>query len=324
MSASERTVRRRARARLQTGLERPRSGDRAGTASTLRRTRPSMPDPAEVDVPAELRARDRGTTCRATPTATRRRCPRCTPRRAARLVLARGDPPGGRGDAGHARVPVVGRDLLRHAQRPSRSGAATCTCAPASPATLRNAAGGLRGVSRRGRGRAGSRTSRSASSSASAPATWRRWRRSTAATSGRSTPSDARRDRRCAIRDGREEVAARPRPRATTSYRLPVGRQGADDEHDRAPLPSDIDEPGPRTDRRSTSASAATGAAQGADRDGPGRGPEGARGVRPARPRRRRLLDGQEGQLHPQGRRWTSTSAATPTSPSPAPSRTAC
>ena len=39
------------------------------------------------------------------------------------------------------------------------------------------------------------------------------------------------------------------------------------------------------------------GAAQGADRDDAGPGGEGARGLGPARPRRRRLLDGQEGQL---------------------------
>ena len=48
-----------------------------------------------------------------------------------------------------------------------------------------------------------------------------------------------------------------------------------------------------------------------------------ARGVRPARPRRRRLPDGQEGVVPPEGRRWRSTSSATPTSPSPARSRTA-
>ena len=37
----------------------------------------------------------------------------------ARLVLARGDPAGGRGDAGHARLPVERRHLLRHAAHPS-------------------------------------------------------------------------------------------------------------------------------------------------------------------------------------------------------------
>ena len=60
--------------------------------------------------------------------------------------------------------------------------------------------------------------------------------------------------------------------------------------------------------------------AKGAARDRPGGGAPRARGVRAARSRRRGSSDGQEGLVHPQGR-WTSSSAATPTSQSPAPSR---
>ena len=59
-------------------------------------------------------------------------------------------------------------------------------------------------------------------------------------------------------------------------------------------------------------------------RDGPGGGAARARGVGAARPRRRRLLDGQEGVASSPRARWTSTSAATPTSPSRARSRTGC
>ena len=58
-------------------------------------------------------------------------------------------------------------------------------------------------------------------------------------------------------------------------------------------------------------------------RPGAGRGPPGARRLGPARPRRRRLLDGQKGLLPAPRRHGRSTSAATRTSPSPAPSRTA-
>ena len=53
----------------------------------------------------------------------------------ARLVLARGDPPGRRRDAGHARLPVERRDLLRHAAHRAQRAAATCTSARAWPAT---------------------------------------------------------------------------------------------------------------------------------------------------------------------------------------------
>ena len=56
---------------------------------------------------------------------------------------------------------------------------------------------------------------------------------------------------------------------------------------------------------------------------GPGRRDRGGQGVRPARPRRRRLPDRHEVGLHPAGQPASrSTSSSTPTSPSRAPART--
>ena len=99
----------------------------------------TVPDPADVEVPAELRAEIEGYMARyperhsaALPGARRRP-------EGPRLVLARGDPPGGRGDAGHARLPVGGRHVLRHAAHPADAAAATCTSAPAWPATCADA-----------------------------------------------------------------------------------------------------------------------------------------------------------------------------------------
>ena len=52
----------------------------------------------------------------------------------ARLVLARGDRAGRLRDARDARLPGVGRELLRHARDRARSGATASTCARTSPA----------------------------------------------------------------------------------------------------------------------------------------------------------------------------------------------
>ena len=110
----------------------PRLGRGASTSTGAagRRPRPGRRRRARPSCARRSRA-----TWRATPTATRRRSRRCRRAEGARLVLAHGAPPGGRGDAGDARLPVLGRDLLRHAAHASPSAAATCTCAPASPAT---------------------------------------------------------------------------------------------------------------------------------------------------------------------------------------------
>ena len=103
-------------------------------------------------------------------------------------------------------------------------------------------------------------------------------------------------------------------------------RQGRDDVlevHDATQLLyEDIDEPGLATLDGYSRARRLRDAAQGAA-DGAGRRAAGDARLGRPRPRRRRLRDGQEDVLHPQGRRWTSTSSATPTSPSPARSRTA-
>ena len=95
----------------------------------------TIPDPASVDVPAAPARRDRG------PHGQVPRPPLGRAARAgrgaggARLVLARGDRPGGGGHAGHARLPVERGDLLRHAAHRARSARATCTSARAWPAT---------------------------------------------------------------------------------------------------------------------------------------------------------------------------------------------
>ena len=92
--------------------------------------------------------------------------------------------PGGRGDAGDARLPVERRHLLRHAAHPSgRAPLRLRLHQRRLPPAQRQ--GRLRGDPRRRPASRGSRTSSCASSSAWAPATWRRWRRSTAATSAR-------------------------------------------------------------------------------------------------------------------------------------------
>ena len=138
----------------------------------------------------------------------------------ARLVLARGAPPGRRGDAGHARLPVARSRASTTCSTRSPSAAATCTSARASPAHAEAPSRVLRRDRARGRERGprGRRDPRA--SSASAPATWRRWRRSTAATSARSTPSDAD-EIVAAIREGRTVLPGRGLE--DPDYRLPWG-----------------------------------------------------------------------------------------------------
>ena len=120
-----------------------------------------------------------------------------------RLVHARGDPPGRRGDGRDPRLPRVGRELLRPLRDSSPSGRhrvlvctniscwmngadelleAFCEAAGVDPTRPPTAA--------RARPTA---SSSSAASSASAPATSRRWPRSTSATTGRSSTATRRR-----------------------------------------------------------------------------------------------------------------------------------
>ena len=89
------------------------------------------------------------------------------------------------------------------------------------------------------------------------------------------------------------------RRRAAPSRTGRVGARGHD--HRERVLTANIDEPGLHTIEVYERLGGYRSAAQGAVRHGAGGGAHRARGVRPARPRRRRLLDGQEGQLHPQG-----------------------
>ena len=178
-------------------------------------------------------------------------------------MLARGAQAGGRGDAGHARVPVLGRDLLRHAHT-EPVGATTCTSARASRACC--------AARRRSRGaqEAGAdlEDAKSARSSASAPATWRRWPRSTAASSGRSTRATA--PEIVAALQGGPRKPLPGRGLGDEGYKLPWRRRA--DGMRRPPLDGHRRaEPDARS--TSTSASAATRRCARRSRDGPGRGP---------------------------------------------------
>ena len=110
MSAEEYSQRAATRARSA-----PRPCLRAGTPRWTSTSRRPVPDPAEVEVPEALRAEIETIIARypdrhsaALPALARRAG-------GARLVLAAGHRPGGRGDAGDPRLPVLGGDVLRHA-----------------------------------------------------------------------------------------------------------------------------------------------------------------------------------------------------------------
>ena len=124
------------------GRDRPVSGSQrpgapsAGTRpSTCGRTPPSCPIPPQVDVPAELRDEIEARMAQVPRPALGRAARAGRRAEGARLVLAARDPPGGRGDAGHARLPVLAWPPSTTCCAPSPSASATCTCAPASPAT---------------------------------------------------------------------------------------------------------------------------------------------------------------------------------------------
>ena len=148
-----------------------------------------------------------------------------------RLVHARGDPPGGRGDGRDAR-PTWSRvatfyDLFRPAPIGRAPGARLPQHLLLDARRRRPARGVLRGDRRRPprcrpprRELARTASSSSRASSASAPATSRRWPRSTSATTGRSTDERRARRRSSAARRRR---AARPR-RRSPSAAPPAGR----------------------------------------------------------------------------------------------------
>ncbi len=100
----------------------------------------------------------------------------------------------------------------------------------------------------------------------------------------------------------------------------PVGRDAGDAEVKL--FYEDIDRPGLNTLRGLREGRRLRDAQEGAEDGARGRARRAA-GLRGPRSRRRRLRDGQEGVLPAPRARWTSTSSATPTSPSRGPSRTA-
>ena len=200
---------------------------------------PTVPDPADVEVPAELRAEIEGYMARypdrhsaALPAlgAAQRVHGWCSPEAIHQVAAVMQVTPA------YLSSVATFYDMLRTRPTGSRY-VYVCTSVACHLRTPRRST--TRSPPRRA-SRA-SRTWRCASSSASAPATWRRWPRSTAATSGRSRQ---RRRRARARRDGGPRAV--PRPRAGGRL-MPETRV----------LLEHIDEPG-LTRSTSTSASAAT------------------------------------------------------------------
>ena len=230
---------------------------------------------------------------------------------ALRLVHAGGDPPGRRGDAGDARLPGVGGELLR----------------PAAHRAGRHPQGrGLhqhqlldarrrRAARRLPRGRRG--TTRSffvtgfeclgACDIAPMASIDERYFGPLEAAEAKTAIEQLRAGAEVLPEKALEKrAAAGRRPMPETRMLLEERRR-----------------PGAAHDRRLQGLRRLRHAGEGLPRDGGRRGAQGARRLGPARARRRRLLDGQKGLLPAPRRDGASTSAATPTSPSRAPSRTA-
>ena len=190
-------------------------------------------------------------------------------------------------------VPDLGGDLLRHVRDRARRARTTSTCARTSRARC---AAPTRSTRRWRTPPATTRASTCARSSASARATSRRWPRSTASTSARSTEDDCRSDRR---------RRARPAARCCRTSSCAERKVAAEHWQDRWPS--------------STRSSSRTSTSPGSNTldvyerrggyemlrkaldDGARRGAQRAARLRRARPRRRRLRDGHEDVLHPQG-----------------------
>ena len=213
----------------------------------------------------------------------------------ARLALAHGDGAGRVRDAPDARLPGL-------------ASRASTTCSSSRP---KGADGRLRVhehlvlAARRGRdlrprqGRARRRPGlqRARASSASAPARSRRWPRSTASTSARSTKDDVER-MRDDVKAGDDVLPDKQlakRKAASKHWQEHAVIDNID-----TILFKDIDEPGPEHARRLRQARRLRDAQEGAE-DGAGRRPRRDARQRRARPRRRRLRDGPQDVLHPQG-----------------------
>ena len=293
---------------------RARAGPRALRGGRSPRPGPGDP-PGDEALPAEALGGDPGALGGAAPL---------------RLVHARGDR-AGRGRHGrHPRLPRVRGQLLRPLPPRARGRApgARLHQHQLLARAARTPARGLRGRRRRGGTGERRRTARSSSaaSSAWAPATSRRWPRSTSATTGRSPrrtrrppssgsgrnskqvlPEKRLQDRPAAggPRGGGDKRVARhslnkgsrPKPKAKPKK----GKKLMASVETRV-LFRNIDEPGLASIKTYRKFGGYQAHSQGLQGDDAGGGPQGARGLGPARPRRRRLLDGQEG-LVPAARR---------------------
>ena len=214
----------------------------------------------------------------------------------ARLVLARGDPPGGRGDAGHARLPVRASPPSTTCCAPSRSGSHYVYVCTSVACHLRDAQGGattrIAGGARAGlRGRRDPRLRVPRRLRHGADGVDRRALRRARSTRAR-RPS----------RDRRAQGGPRRRCPAAGSGTRASGCPGRT-----APMPETrvllehIDEPDLNRidvyERLGGYAAMRKALLEMTPEDVL----EELEELGPARPRRRRLLDGQEGQLHPQG-----------------------
>ena len=254
-----------------------------------------VPELHEVDCPPELRERieelmarypDRKSASIPALWAVQRRYGWCTPG---------GDPPGGGGDAGDARPTWSRSRASTTSCTPSRSGP---TKSPSAPTSAAGCAAATSCSTPSAPPPRATRTSSSPGSSASGPATSPRWPRSTSATSARSRrPRRRRRSSSCCaggevLPEKALEAQARRWPGDTPDAGSADGRMP-----ETRVLLEHAEDPALRTldGYRGYGGYADPGA--GLPRDGGRRGPQGARRLRPARARRRRLLDGQKGLL---------------------------
>ncbi len=209
----------------------------------------------------------------------------------ARLVLARGHPPGGRGDAGDPGLPLLGGHLLRHAAHRAGRGPLRVRVhqrglppAPGEGRLRRHRRGGARpGADRRGPARV------------RVPGRVRHGADGVRRRSLRRPARSLRRPRAGERGQGGTGGAARPQPRGPRLHACP----GATPVPEMRVLLRELRRARPPHHGRLRAPRGLPLRAQGGARHAPGGGALAARGLGPARPRRRRVLDGQEGELHP-------------------------
>ena len=232
---------------------------------------------------------------------------------ALRLVQPGGDPPGRGGDGRHPGLPGVGRELLRplSPRAPGRSSGAGLHQHLLLAARRRRAA---RGVPGGGAGPSddvfvrGFECLGACDIAPMASIDERYYGPLEDGRRGRGDRAAARQARRCCPRSAWRTAGsreARPHPPTSGSRGHPIkttrarerSRGSADAaaaQETRDPLPQHR-RAGARLDPDLPAARRLRGDPQGLQGDEPGGGAEGARGLGPPRPRRRRLLDGQEG-----------------------------